>query len=135
MASARDNMKALLEQRAKLQNELEALKGKIAGLDMAINIVQKAGTKTDLQPVSRRSGVKGFVLDLLRERGADGLNAAVAVEIAAGRGVLMDRGSVSSLLSRLKSDDVVVYENDIYKLKEFSTETSADHPTAVSESA
>lgn len=127
MASARDNMKALVEQRAKLQSELEALKNKIAGLDMAISILQKTGnSKADLQPVTRRTGVKGFVLDLLKERGAEGLNAAIAVEIAARREVLMDRGSVSSLLSRLKADDVVVYENDVYKLKEFATEGDGD---------
>ena len=124
MASAKDGMKALVDQRARLMVELEALRNKIAGLDMAISILQKGAPvpKEGMTTVSRRTGVKGFVLDLLRERGADGLNAAVAVEIASRRGVLMDRGSVSSLLSRLKQDEVVTYDDNMYRLREFADE-------------
>jgi hypothetical protein len=127
MASAKDNMKALVEQRGKLLAEMEALKNKIAGLDLAISILQKGAPvgKGELAAVSRRTGVKGFVLDLLKERGSEGLNASIAVEIAALRGVLMDRGSVSSLLSRLKQDDAVVYEDNLYRLKEFATSNSS----------
>ncbi|MEI9890372.1 MAG: hypothetical protein WDN45_06915 [Caulobacteraceae bacterium] len=117
-------MKALIDQRAKLVAEMEALKNKIAGLDLAISLIQKGPlpAKGDLQPISRRSGVKGFVLDLLKERGGLGLNAAIAVEIAGRRGVLMDRGSVSSLLSRLKQEDIVAYDDNVYRLKEFAPE-------------
>lgn len=128
MASPRENMKALIEERARLLGELEALKNKIAGLDLAISIIQKNAptSRTDLVPVSRRSGVKGFVLDLLRERGSEGLNAAIAVDIASARGVLMDRASVSSLLSRLKNEDVVSYDDNVYRLKKYA-DTSSEH--------
>jgi len=123
MASAKDNMKALLEQRDRLQADLEALRNRIAGLDMAIAILQGATptAKTETQVSARRSGVKAFVLDLLQDRGAHGLNAAIAVEIASARGVLMDRASVSSLLSRLKQDGIVSYgEDNMYRLAEFT---------------
>lgn len=122
MASVKENMKALVEQRDRLLTELEALKNKIAGLDMAIAILQQNGPVATGEParVSRRSGVKGYVLDLLKERGSAGLNAQLAVEIAGRRGVLMDRGSVSSLLSRLKQEDVLHYDGSLYRLKEFA---------------
>ena len=122
MASAKDNMKALVDQRDRLIAEMDALRNKIAGLEMAISILQTGTPELKAQPrsASRRSGVKGFVLDLLKERGAGGLNAAIAVEIAQKRGVLMDRGSVSSLLSRLKQDNVVTYDGHTYRLHEFT---------------
>jgi hypothetical protein len=119
MASTKDNMKALIEQRDRLLLELEALRNKIAGLDLAISILQQGSPKGSNNPVSvsRRTGVKGFVLDLLGERGSAGLTAAVTVEIAGARGVLMDRASVSSLLSRLKQDGIVEYDGSVYRLK------------------
>lgn len=122
MASAKDNMKALIDQRDKLLIEFDALRNKIVGLEMAISILESGSPTTKVEPksTSRRTGVKGFVLDLLKERGTGGLNAAIAVEISHKRGVLMDRGSVSSLLSRLKQDNVVTYDGHIYRLHEFS---------------
>ena len=100
VASAKDNMKALIDQRDLLRAEMEALRNKIVGLDLAISILQQGASPVKGEPVSvsRRSGVKGYVLDLLKERGSAGLNAAICVELAQRRGVLMDRGSVSSLL-------------------------------------
>jgi hypothetical protein len=128
MASAKDSMKALIEQRDRLLSEMEGLKNKIAGLDMAISILQNGpeASRQDLVPASRRTGVKGFVLDLLKERGANGLNAALTVEIAQRRGVLMDRASVSSLLSRLKQDNVVDYDGHTYRLRGFTPPMSRE---------
>jgi hypothetical protein len=118
MASTKENIRALSEQRDRLLLELEALKNKLVGLDMAISILRTGEPRADTPvPAHRRSGVKTFILDLLKERGRNGLNAQVAVDIAATRGVLMDRASVSSLLSRLKQDGVVDYDGSFYRLK------------------
>lgn len=114
-------MQRLIEQRDKLLAEIDALKNKVAGLEMAMSLLGGDDHQTELVPVSRpRQGIKGSILDFLTEAGTSGLNAARAVEIAERRGLHMDRQSVSSLLSRLKRDGVVVYEDEQYKLAQFS---------------
>lgn len=67
-----------------------------------------------------RSNVKRMVLSLLEQVGNDGLNAASAVEMADQKGVTLERNTVSSLLSRLKHDETVVYDGNVYKLKQFA---------------
>ena len=44
----------------------------------------------------------------------------VSESCAAERGLQLKRASVSSLLSQLKRDGTVIYENTRYKLKEFA---------------
>lgn len=78
----------------------------------------------DESPVSQppravKGSVKTTVLDLLEESGQRGVNAATAVELARAKGITLDRGSVSSLLSRLKSDGVVIHRGDTYRLRKY----------------
>lgn len=54
-----------------------------------------------------RGAVKCVLLQLLQETGAAGLNARRAAAMAAARGMEIDRTTMSSLLSRLKADQVV----------------------------
>lgn len=123
MAGKKDMQKArLLEQRDKLLSEIEALRNRVMGLEMAISLLDEAPAA----PVAgrgKRSGIKQLVLDLLRECGASGLNAGVAVDIAARRGITLDRASVSSLLSRLKSEGVIAYDGDRYRLPDMPKPT------------
>ena len=83
-----------------------------------------------------RSNVKQAVLDLLVNVGAQGLNAAKAVEMAAADGVALDRGSVSSLLSRLKNEKVVEYNQQagLYRLISFQ-DAATIHPLRTSGAA
>lgn len=116
------NMKKLVEQRDKLLKEMEALRHKIEGLEMAISLV---GGQTDEASIlrsggKRRSNVKGLIISLLTEAGISGLNASSAVERADRKGVILDRASASSILSRMKADDIVIYDGQNYRLKEFS---------------
>lgn len=115
-------MQKLLEQRDQLLREIEALRNKVAGLEMAIALldsnedasVVRSGRKTP-----EKRSVKGILLDLLEEAGTTGINASSAVEIANRRGITLDRGTVSSLLSRLKRDEVAAYDGERYRLKKF----------------
>lgn len=121
MASRKaDEMKQrLLEERDRLLRQKEALENQIAGIERAIALIDGEGDA----PKQRQSGArstKRTVLDLLQEVGTSGLNATTAVEIAHRRGVTLDRGSVSSLLSRLKKDGVLTYDGDRYRLTRFS---------------
>jgi len=126
--SKKADMQRLIEQRDRLLVEMEALKNKVAGLEMAISLLdgEEPGQREATAPAAARSSVKGAILDLLREVGTTGLNAATAVEIASRRGIALDKQTVSSLLSRLKRDGVVVYENDRYRLAQFANTKAGD---------
>lgn len=65
---------------------------------------------------AQKGSVKSTVLQLLAEVGAAGLNANSAVTLADKKGIRLERGSVSSLLSRLKNDGIVTYSDDRYRL-------------------
>lgn len=80
-------------------------------------------------PVGRaqKGSVKTMVLDLLEEAGATGLNATTAVGMAEKKGLHLERGSVSSLLSRLKNDGVVSYDNDVYRLSHHTAVPNISH--------
>lgn len=116
------NMNKLIEQRDRLFSEMQAIKNRIEGLEMAISLMEGSIDAPVNKSSGRRSNVKKTLIDMLKESGTTGLNASTAVEIAARRGVNLDRGTVSSLLSRLKHDEVVVYDGANYRLKEFSKE-------------
>lgn len=119
MSPRNKEMKArFLRERDALLRQKEALENQIAGLELAISLIDDdAGIK---QKPGKRVATKGVVLDLLRDVGTRGLNAQNAVDLANQRGITLDRASVSSLLSRLKKDDVVVFDNEVYRLKEFA---------------
>lgn len=119
MAPRKQEMQLLVEQRDRLLREIEAIKNKVAGLEMAISLLSGEDHPSAHATEPRRQNVKATVLDLLREVGTTGLNATSAVEIARRRGILLDRGTVSSLLSRLKRDEVVAYDGERYRLPEF----------------
>lgn len=121
----------LIEQRDRLLVEMEALRNRVAGLEMAIALFDGDGESPAPSSSKKRSGMKDTVLDLLNEVGTTGLNGAIAVEIAARRGVHLDRQSVSSLLSRLKADGLCVYEDQRYKLKQFAGSASSELPLRV----
>jgi len=112
----------LLEQRDRLLAEIEALKNKVQGLEMALSLVDGEEAVIDGGHRIRVFGTKGTILDLLSEAGTTGLNASSAVDLAERRGIHLDRQSVSSLLSRLKRDGVVVYENERYKLSQYASD-------------
>jgi len=63
-----------------------------------------------------RGAVKRVLLQMLQETGAAGLNARMAVAMAAARGIEIERTTFSSLLSRLKSDQIVTHDGYRYRL-------------------
>ena len=129
MGARKVDMQRLRAQRDRLLLEMEALRNKVAGIEMAMALLAP-GETSDMETVAAppriRLSVKSFVLDLLSELGTLGVNAATAVEIGERRGVHLDRQSVSSLLSRLKNEGVVVYEGERYKLPRFAGQKSPE---------
>ena len=117
MMAGKNQMKdRLIRERDALLRQREALDNQIMGLERAISLVGGEETFAATKPGGRRTNTKGIVLQLLDEVGNLGLNAAIAVEMAHKRGVTLDRNSVSSLLSRLKSEGTLIFDSDRYKV-------------------
>jgi hypothetical protein len=107
-----------LEERDRLLRQREAVDNQIAGIERAIALCDDEF----VTPVARkrRTSTKSVVLDLLEDVGTTGLNASIAVELANRRGVSIERASVSSLLSRLKSDGIIEFDGERYRLKKYA---------------
>lgn len=114
------NVQRLIDERDKLVDDMEALKHRIGGLELAISLLEKDDDGQAENGTSGRGKAKELLLDLLKEAGTTGLNATTAVEIAARRGKKLQRGTAASTLSRLKTDGVVLHEHDRYRLVEFA---------------
>jgi hypothetical protein len=105
--------------RQRLGEKHEQLRVLKAEIDLLESMLAEATGQPDPsqpKPRAKRSSVKAYVLDLLEQVAANGLNAAIAVEMAEAEGKELDRNSVSSLLSRLKHDKTVEYDGDRYRL-------------------
>lgn len=106
-------MKALEERLDHVLREIEKLR---AQEELLRDMIREESGEPKVKPRAPRANVKQTVISLLEEQGHVGLNAAMAVEIAAGKGIDLERGSVSSLLSRLKNEGVVEYDGSTYRL-------------------
>ena len=112
------HLQHLINQRDRFVAEVEALRNKIAGLEIAIKLISD-GPEQAATPIAGKVRVSETILSLLRESGETGLKPKAAIELAAGRGISLNRGSVYSLLNRMERAGVVVHEDARYKLREF----------------
>ena len=128
MASPKAQLQKLQEALEALEADQKALKHKMEGVRLAIKILSEEDDDGEAEKNGRapRGNVKAALFDLLKEVGSTGINANSAVEMGLKRGIEFDRGTVSSLLSRLKRDGAVEYDGDRYRLIEAmrSTEPS-----------
>jgi len=118
---AATHAEALLRQRERLVAELEALRNKISGLDLAIQLITQvdrpAAIPTErMERSDRGAGITTTIQRLLVAAGDTGINAEEAVEIAAREGIALNRSSVSSLLSRMKRAGDIAYVDKKYVL-------------------
>ena len=98
----------LKAQREKVRYEMAQLQGHLNAIDDALRVSAGGNTAespSNVMPNGRRTrgSVKDTVLGLVQEYAASGVSAFEVVEKARAKGVSLDRGSVSSLLSKLKS--------------------------------
>lgn len=120
MARTKADMQRLIDQRDQLLKEIEALRNKVAGIEMAIALLDGENAASSAR--SSRS-VKTVVLDLLKEVGTTGLSATSAVEMAHRRGITLHSGSVGSTLSRLKGLGIVVLQGNRYVLSDYAVKS------------
>ena len=117
-----EQRKAIERQRDRLLVEIEAMRNKVAGLELALSLIGAEATAPEEREKPRETrGLRQTLTELLRESGTTGLNATSAVEVAQRRGVHLDRQSVASTLSRMKKDGEVVYNGERYKLVQFAS--------------
>lgn len=121
-------MKALEEKLADIRHQIAMLQAKEQVL---LEIMQ--GDEPPEKKRAARSNVKQTVLELLEQVKGNGLNASMAVEMAQSeKGIRLERGSVSSLLSRMKNDGLVTYEDGLYRLKQYPRKNPVEQQGAAS---
>lgn len=127
MASPKAQLQKLHDTHAELEAQLEALKNKIAGVRLAIDVLEGNDEDDVADEPGRapRGAVKEALFELLKEAGKTGLNAHSAVEMAKRRGIELDRGTVSSTLSRMKRDGAVDHDGERYRLKGLEQQAAA----------
>lgn len=121
MASRTTNMQVekIQAQRAVYEQEISALKAKVEAIDDVLKLlVETEGEVERSKP--KRGTTKAIILELLESSGVGGTDADKIVEVAALRGITLRRNTVSSQLSRLKSDGVIYLdeEDKLYRLSE-----------------
>ena len=130
MQSLQERLAAILREKEVAVRALEKVK---AQEDLINDMIREANGEPKFKPRAPRSNVKQTILDLLRSAAESGLNAATAVETASRAGVFLERGTVSSLLSRLKNEGIVTYDGSVYRLLTVRPDPSLNvHPLRTS---
>lgn len=138
-ASTKNAIQPLLKEKDRLESQMarlweqaEALRNKVAGIEVAIALLQGGPPKAPELPIGDVSAtnVKDLILTLAKDAGATGLNANSAVKMAANRNIKLLRGTAASNLSRLKALGLLVHDGKVYRLPEFVRQT-VHHLTAV----
>ena len=125
-----ENMKLLQERRAVLQTELAAAQARLHEVEnllrvMGGEVTPELSRAAVLIDRIRRGDLNNIVLSLYEQAAEAGLSTAECVAAAGRAGTPLKATSVSSLLSRLKSDGVLMYDGERYRLKRFAGPRSA----------
>ena len=112
-------MKRLLGERERLRLQIEALQNQLLGIERAIALMDGSAGETGVSSNGRERArnVKDTVLGLLAQAGEAGLTVTKCVEMAQKQGSHLERGTVSSLLSRLKREEILDLKDGSYSLR------------------
>ena len=126
--TGRANLKLLQDRRNQLLTELAAIQVRLSEVDGLIRTMSGEATPEPTPAASnriRRGDLNNIVLSLYEQAADTGLSTAECVAAAGKAGTPLKATSVSSLLSRLKSDGVLMYDGERYRLKRFAGPRSA----------
>jgi hypothetical protein len=93
------------------EREIEALRNKLRGIEASMAAL---GGDQPIEATRKNRNVKKTVIGLIVDAGSAGITAIEVVERAALAGRQLDRPSVSSLLSRLKRENVLSFNGERY---------------------
>jgi hypothetical protein len=125
MSRKHEQMKKLVEDRARLakqietlQGELRSLEGELRGMDRAISVMkgEAAPPQEGADRKPRAKNVKDTVISLVQNAGHGGLNVSELLVAAQRQNVHLERATVSSLLSRFKRDNILDMKDGRYFL-------------------
>ena len=124
------NMRLLHDRRNQLQSELAAVQARLQEVESLIRAMSGEATPEPSRASVvlsriRRGDLNNIVLSLYERAAETGLSTAECVAAASIAGTPLKATSVSSLLSRLKSDGVLMYDGERYRLKRFAGPRSA----------
>lgn len=130
--STRANLRLLEDRRNQLRADLGAVKARLDEVESLIRAMGGEGaSEPSIAPSAaepartRRGDLNNLVLSLCEQAAEAGLSSAECVERASRAGTALKPASVSSLLSRLKADGVLMYDGERYRLKRFAGPRSA----------
>jgi len=123
MRTAEEALIMLKARRDEIKLQLRYLEGMADGLTEAMRIVDNGiAAMAVAAPIDRRSAMRGTlkasVIDALTAAGDVGATVTDVMECAAKAGVILNRQSVSPLLSRMKADGVVSCNGGRYMFKQ-----------------
>lgn len=130
MASARDQMKVLEAELARVRGEIERLRVEEALLVKMIGKMAPPSLQPQ-QPVSKRMPVKPVVLDVMREVADRGATTAEVDQTVRERVPSVAKDTVGSVLSRLKGDGALVYVGERYYEKQFAPKEETPFETTL----
>jgi hypothetical protein len=111
-------MKKLIEERERLVKQIEALHGELRGMDRAIAVMKgEAASPQEAERKPRTKNVKDTVLSFVEKAGQEGLNVNELLLAAQRVNIHLERGTVSSLLSRFKRDNILDMRDGRYFLQ------------------
>ena len=111
-------MRALEAEEARLLREIDALQNQLIGVRRSMALISGENHESVVASATirkPRTPIKDVVLGLIEEFKETGLSVNEVIELAQARGQDLDRGSVSSLLSRLKREGVLDLRDSKYR--------------------
>lgn len=128
MSGKAASLRLLEDRRNQLRAELGTVKARLDEVESLIQVMGGVAVPqtTTSEPTivipgrTRRGDLNNIVLSLCEQAGEAGLSSAECVEKASKAGAALKPASVSSLLSRLKADGVLMYDGERYRLKRFA---------------
>ena len=115
MANAREQIQMVEEELARVRREIERLRveeGLLVKMQRRMAGGDTAGSR------KRSPAVKPIVLDILKGAGAEGASSHEVDAMVRESVPSVAKDTVSSVLSRLKGDGALIYQNERYYLKE-----------------
>lgn len=115
MAGKKAEMQKLREERERLARQIEALQNELKGIDRAIAVLTGEVIQTERSPRTRN--VKDTVIELIASAGTKGLTVNQVLAAARAKNIQLERGTVSSLLSRLKREQTLDMTDGAYFIR------------------